>query len=78
MPGEGFEPPTFGLQNRCTATVLTRRTGLDVTRDATTPPAPPRPQGATARASASVRRCVRRIRPTSARYGAASDGVAEW
>src|ERR1700727_2468798 len=25
MPGEGFEPPTFGLQNRCTATVLTRR-----------------------------------------------------
>ena len=24
MPGEGFEPPTFGLQNRCTATVLTR------------------------------------------------------
>jgi hypothetical protein len=27
MPGEGFEPPTFGLQNRCTTTVLTRRTG---------------------------------------------------
>ena len=26
MPGEGFEPPTFGLQNRCTATVLTRPT----------------------------------------------------
>ncbi len=25
VPGEGFEPPTFGLQNRCTATVLTRR-----------------------------------------------------
>ena len=25
MPGEGFEPPTFGLQNRCTTTVLTRR-----------------------------------------------------
>ena len=24
--GEGFEPPTFGLQNRCTTTVLTRRT----------------------------------------------------
>ena len=24
MPGEGFEPPTFGLQNRCTTTVLTR------------------------------------------------------
>src|SRR5262245_54405172 len=23
VPGEGFEPPTFGLQNRCTATVLT-------------------------------------------------------
>jgi hypothetical protein len=25
MPGEGFEPPTFGLQNRCTTTVLTRQ-----------------------------------------------------
>ena len=25
LPGEGFEPPTFGLQNRCTTTVLTRR-----------------------------------------------------
>lgn len=25
VPGEGFEPPTFGLQNRCTAAVLTRR-----------------------------------------------------
>ena len=24
LPGEGFEPPTFGLQNRCTTTVLTR------------------------------------------------------
>jgi hypothetical protein len=24
LPGEGFEPPTFGLQNRCTAAVLTR------------------------------------------------------
>ncbi len=28
MPGEGFEPPTFGLQNRCTTTVLTRRAAL--------------------------------------------------
>ena len=27
VPGEGFEPPTFGLQNRCTTTVLTRRSG---------------------------------------------------
>jgi hypothetical protein len=27
VPGEGFEPPTFGLQNRCTTTVLTRRRG---------------------------------------------------
>lgn len=27
VPGEGFEPPTFGLQNRCTTTVLTRRQG---------------------------------------------------
>jgi hypothetical protein len=25
VPGEGFEPPTFGLQNRCTTAVLTRR-----------------------------------------------------
>src|ERR1700733_14650951 len=25
VPGEGFEPPTFGLQNRCTTTVLTRQ-----------------------------------------------------
>jgi hypothetical protein len=25
MPGEGFEPPAFGLQNRCTTTVLTRQ-----------------------------------------------------
>src|SRR5579875_4111667 len=24
MPGEGFEPPAFGLQNRCTTAVLTR------------------------------------------------------
>lgn len=27
VPGEGFEPPTFGLQNRCTTAVLTRHTG---------------------------------------------------
>ena len=25
VPDEGFEPPTFGLQNRCTTTVLIRR-----------------------------------------------------
>ena len=24
MPAEGFEPPTYGLQNRCTTTVLSR------------------------------------------------------
>ena len=24
VPGEGIEPPTFGLQNRCTTAVLTR------------------------------------------------------
>lgn len=24
VPGAGFEPATFGLQNRCTTTVLTR------------------------------------------------------
>lgn len=28
VPGEGFEPPTFGLQNRCTTTVLTRHRGI--------------------------------------------------
>ena len=28
MPGEGFEPPTFGLQNRCTTAVLTRQIKL--------------------------------------------------
>src|SRR5208282_6199436 len=27
MPAEGFEPPTYGLQNRCTTTVLSRRVG---------------------------------------------------
>jgi hypothetical protein len=30
VPGEGFEPPTFGLQNRCTTTVLTRHTDARV------------------------------------------------
>ena len=25
VPGAGFEPATFGLQNRCTTTVLTRQ-----------------------------------------------------
>src|SRR5262245_26813214 len=25
VPAEGFEPPTFGLQNRCTTTVLSRQ-----------------------------------------------------
>jgi hypothetical protein len=28
VPGEGLEPPTFGLQNRCTTAVLTRQTNL--------------------------------------------------
>ena len=28
VPGEGIEPPTFGLQNRCTTAVLTRRRGF--------------------------------------------------
>ena len=27
VPDEGLEPPTFGLQNRCTTTVLIRRVG---------------------------------------------------
>jgi hypothetical protein len=26
LPAEGFEPPTYGLQNRCTTTVLSRHT----------------------------------------------------
>ena len=26
VPDEGLEPPTFGLQNRCTTAVLIRRT----------------------------------------------------
>jgi hypothetical protein len=25
LPAEGFEPPTYGLQNRCTTSVLSRR-----------------------------------------------------
>ena len=25
VPAEGFEPPTYGLQNRCTTTVLSRQ-----------------------------------------------------
>ncbi len=25
VPAEGIEPPTFGLQNRCTTAVLSRR-----------------------------------------------------
>jgi hypothetical protein len=24
LPAEGFEPPTYGLQNRCTTAVLSR------------------------------------------------------
>jgi hypothetical protein len=27
LPAEGFEPPTYGLQNRCTTTVLSRHGG---------------------------------------------------
>ncbi len=27
VPGEGIEPPAFGLQNRCTTAVLTRPYG---------------------------------------------------
>jgi hypothetical protein len=27
VPGEGFEPPTNGLQNRCSTTELTRHCG---------------------------------------------------
>src|ERR1700679_1577678 len=36
MPGEGFEPPTFGLQNRCTTTVLTRRSKVGAPKSAKT------------------------------------------
>ncbi len=28
VPGEGIEPPTFGLQNRCSTAELTRRADL--------------------------------------------------
>jgi hypothetical protein len=31
VPGAGFEPATFGLQNRCTTTVLTRHGRLSPT-----------------------------------------------
>jgi DNA-binding XRE family transcriptional regulator len=45
VPGEGFEPPTFGLQNRCTAAVLTRllavRCGPDRIRVARATPSMP-------------------------------------
>ena len=30
MPGEGFEPPTFGLQNRCTTAVLFRPSDTEI------------------------------------------------
>ena len=30
VPAEGFEPPTYGLQNRCTTTVLSRHGKDDV------------------------------------------------
>ena len=29
VPAEGFEPPTYGLQNRCTTTVLSRQTRME-------------------------------------------------
>src|SRR3546814_9619869 len=49
VPGEGIEPPTFGLQNRCTTAVLTR-------------PGPRFPrslrQGQEAAVSAGVRACM--------------------
>jgi hypothetical protein len=32
VPAEGFEPPTYGLQNRCTTTVLSRHSGRDYSR----------------------------------------------
>ncbi len=32
VPAEGFEPPTYGLQNRCTTTVLSRQSGWDYNR----------------------------------------------
>ena len=30
MPGEGIEPPTFGLQNRCSTAELIRRSRLNL------------------------------------------------
>ena len=32
VPAEGFEPPTYGLQNRCTTTVLSRQSAGDYNR----------------------------------------------
>jgi hypothetical protein len=32
VPAEGFEPPTYGLQNRCTTTVLSRQSARDYNR----------------------------------------------
>ncbi len=43
MPAEGFEPPTFGLQNRCTTTVLSRQ--KDVCIQSETPVTNPPAQG---------------------------------
>src|SRR5580658_5644117 len=38
VPGAGFEPATFGLQNRCTTTVLTRPVSLSIRGMAATIP----------------------------------------
>ena len=38
VPGEGIEPPTFGLQNRCTTAVLTRPSARFRRIDNRTPP----------------------------------------
>jgi hypothetical protein len=32
VPAEGFEPPTYGLQNRCTTTVLSRHSAHSAVR----------------------------------------------
>ena len=51
VPGEGIEPPAFGLQNRCTTAVLTRRydPSLPFSGTAFKPPRPIRGQIMTTR-----------------------------
>ena len=62
VPGEGFEPPTFGLQNRCTTTVLTRQIIKDLASFAAWPQGPRfaalHAWGPLRRAASSDKRCA--------------------